>query len=74
METLKNKNVQNMLQELSKVQTEIPKSVTIKQLAMDENYKKAQEVISRNDYTHLSTDNYPDIVTFDEWLEEMATM
>ena len=41
---------------------------------MDPNYHKAMKIISKDDKLQQSTDNYPDVTTFDEWLEEVATM
>lgn len=41
---------------------------------MDPNYRKAMEVISKSEKPQSSTDDYPDVVTFDEWLEEIVTV
>ena len=41
---------------------------------MDPNYHKAMKIISKDDKLPQPTDNYPDVTTFDEWLEEVETM
>lgn len=41
---------------------------------MDPNYRKAMKVISKDDKIPQSTDEYPDVPTFDEWLEQVITV
>lgn len=41
---------------------------------MDPNYHKAMKIISKDDKIQSSTNEYPDVPTFDEWLEEVVTL
>lgn len=41
---------------------------------MDPNYQKAMKIISKDDKHQSSIDNYPDVPSFDEWLEQVVTL
>ena len=41
---------------------------------MDPYYQKAMKVIAKDDKIPSSIDEYPDVPTFDEWLEQVVTV